>query len=138
MRLFLRIALVVAPLVIIVASAVIPTPLSWTIGGMIFGLLLFQLALAGSFEGMLPNSRVYIALREETDELLELVRELNAAVIDAKRAGLDPGRYTTPIVQQMHETVDRLPGFAGESMDGRLHLTPLAGRNPDAWEHEIH
>lgn len=105
---------------------------------MIFGLLFFQLALVGSFEGLLPNTRVYLALRQETDRLLDLVRELNAAVIDAQRAGVDPERYTETILMELHQTVDRLPDYAGQSSDGHLHLTPLAGRAPEELADEFH
>ena len=138
MRRVLKALFLVVPLLLIVLAAAVPMPLRWSVAGMIFGLLFFELALVGSFEGMLPNTRVYLALREETDRLLQLVRELNAATIDAERAGLDPKRYADPIVAEMHETVDRLPSFAGRSADGHLHLTPLAGHDPETWEEELH
>jgi hypothetical protein len=122
---------------IIVLAAVIPAPLPWTMGGMIFGLLFFQLALVGTFDSLLPNTRVYLELREETDQLLELVRELNAAAVDARRVGMEPDGYTEPIIEQMHETVDRLPKFAGKPSDGHLHLTPMSGRGLTGGE-DIH
>jgi hypothetical protein len=115
-------------MMIIVVAAVVPMPLQWSMGGMIFGLLFFQLTLVGSFEALLPNTRVYLELRQETDALLELVRELNAAAIDARRVGLDPQEFTDPIVEQLHQTVDRLPVCAGKPSDGHLHLTPLSGQ----------
>lgn len=127
MRNILKALFLIAPMGIIVAAGLIPMPLRWSVAGMLFGLLFFQLALVGSFDSLLPNSRVYLALREETDQLLTLVRELNAAAIDARRAGIDPMGHMGPIVDQMHESVDRLPAFAGRPADGHLHLTPMSG-----------
>lgn len=124
-------------MMIIVVAAVVPMPLQWSMGGMIFGLLFFQLVLVGSFESLLPNTRVYLDLRHETDRLLELVRELNGAAIDARKVGLDPEEYTTPILQQMHATVDRLPESAGRPADGHLHLTPLTGHGLEEGD-EVH
>jgi hypothetical protein len=124
-------------MLIIVAAAIVPMPLQWSMGGMIFGLLFFQLALVGSFESLLPNTRVYLDLRHETEALLDLVRDLNAAAVDARKVGMDPGEYTDPIVDRMHATVDRLPAFAGRPADGHLHLTPLAGRGFQQ-EDEVH
>ncbi|MFO7893419.1 MAG: hypothetical protein R6U63_06795 [Longimicrobiales bacterium] len=131
MRRLLQALFLGVPMVIIVLAALIPMPLQWSMGGMIFGLLFFQLALVGSFDALLPDTRVYLALREETDQLLELVRELNAAAIEAQRAGMDPNEHTRPIVEQLHQTVERLPEYAGKSADGRLHLTPLTARQVD-------
>lgn len=130
-RRLLQALFLVVPMTIIVAAALVPMPLQWSVGGMIFGLLFFQLSLVGSFDALLPNTRVYLDLREETDQLLELVRDLNAAAIDARRAGMDPDEHTRPIVDQLHQTVERLPVCAGKPADGRLHLTPLTGRPVD-------
>ncbi len=128
MRRLLRALFLAVPMTIIVLAAVIPAPLPWTMGGMIFGLLFFQLALVGTFDSLLPDTRVYLELREETDQLLELVRELNAAAVDARCVGMEPGDYTEPIIRQLHETVDRLPQFAGKPADSHFHLTPSSGR----------
>lgn len=136
-RKLLRALFLAVPMAIVVAAALIPMPLQWSVGGMIFGLLFFQLALVGSFDSLLPDTRVYLDLRAETDRLLELIRELNAAAIEAKQAGVDPLDHTEPIVDELHETVERLPSFAGESADGHLHLTPLSSRHHDPTE-EIH
>ena len=137
MRRLLRALFLVVPMMIIVLAAVIPAPLPWTMGGMIFGLLFFQLAMVGAFDSLLPDTRVYLELREETEELLQLVRELNAAAVDARRVGMDPDGYTEPILRQLHETVDRLPEFAGKPSDGHLHLTPMSGRGLTGNE-EVH
>lgn len=125
------------PLAIVVAATVIPMPVRWSIGAIVFAVMVFQLSLFGAFRRLLPDTRVYVALRQETDKLIQLVRELNAITIDAKRQGADPAEYTPPVVAKLHTVVDGLPVVAGESVDGRLHLTPLAGRElhrPD----EIH
>lgn len=101
------------PMAIVAASALVPMPLSWSIGGMIFGLLFFQLALVGSLDGFLPSQRRYGALRTETERLLDLVRELNHAVVEARALGVGETRYTEPIVRQIHEVIDGLPIVAG-------------------------
>lgn len=115
MRALLKAFYLALPIALVAVAAVLPLPLSWSIGGMILGLLFFQLALAGSFDGFLPNSRRYLALRAETERLLELVRELNASAVAARTMGLPEERYTEPILREMHDVVDALPRVAGRT-----------------------
>jgi hypothetical protein len=92
-------------------------PVRFQVVAVILGLLVYQTMLLGLFERYLPNERHYLALREETDRLLALVRDLNQAAIAAEAARMDRQRYLAPIVRRMHETVDRLPTVAGRRMD---------------------
>lgn len=121
----------------VVVAALVPMPLRWSIALIVVAFMAFQIALSGVLRKLMPDTRVYLALREQTDVLIQLIRELNAITIDAKRLGRDPREYNAPVVAKLHDAVDRLPDVAGESVDGELHLTPLAGRElhrPD----EIH
>ena len=124
MRTLLKALYHAVPLAIVVAAAVLPLPLTTAMGGMLVGLLLFQLALVGSFDAMLPDKRQYIALREETDRLLSLVRELNATVLEARAAGLDPESHARPLLRALHASVDRLPAVAGVGIEETPRLQP--------------
>lgn len=104
-------------LALVVGGVLLPLPVRYQVLTVILGLLVYQTMLLGLFERYLPNERHYLALREETDRLLALVRDLNQAAIAAEAARMDRNRYLAPIVRRMHETVDRLPVVAGKRLD---------------------
>lgn len=62
---------------------------------------------------LLPNRRRYLQLRDQTEVLLGLVRELNDAAIGARDDGHDVASNLEPIVARLHHTVDRLAEVAG-------------------------
>ncbi len=110
----LRSSLFLLGLGLIVAGVLIPMPIRYQVLAVILGLLVYQTMLLGLFDRFLPNERRYIALREETDRLLDLVRDLNHAAIAARAIGIDRDQYVMPIVRRMHETVDRMPQVAAQ------------------------
>lgn len=98
---------------LIVGGVLLPMPIRFQILSVIIGLLVYQTMLLGLFERFLPNERRFLALREEVDRLLALVRDLNQAAIAAHAVGMDRDHYMSPILRRMHDTVDRLPNVAG-------------------------
>jgi len=92
----------------------------------LLGMLLYLTALVRPFEMLMPTQRKYTALREETDRLLALVRELNKAAVQARMVGYEEEGYLDPIVQRMHAQVDRLPRFAGRTPHASARDRPRA------------
>ncbi len=138
-RNLLRGALFVLGLGLIVFGVLVPVSIELRVLAVILGLLVYQTVLLNLFDRLLPNERRYLPLREETDRLLELVRDLNQAALAAKAIGMDRDRYVDPIVRQMHETVDRLPIVAAE----RVRHAPFrpwlkADEGEEAAENRLH
>ena len=113
MRTLMKASYLGIPIAMVALAAALPLPLPWSLGGMVLGLLLFQLALVGGFDNYLPEKRRYLALRSETERLLALVRDLNAAILDARAIGVPEERYTEPIMNEMRAVLEALPAVAG-------------------------
>ena len=114
-RLLVRLGILVVGLFLVVGGALVSAwPVNVRVLAVVVGMLVYLTGIARTFERMLPDQRRYLPLRAETDEFLDRVRELNQTVLTAETTGLDRQAYTAPIVQEMHEIVDRLPGVAGE------------------------
>jgi hypothetical protein len=82
------------------------------------GLLLTESGLWRLAEPLLPDERKYVALREETEHFTTLVRQLNTTAL-----AVDSGDRTGPrfaldeVKRAMHQSVDRMAGFAGKTAD---------------------
>ena len=61
---------------------------------------------------LLPNERVSLALREEGDRLLELLRVLKQTA-DERNDGQERGELFRDTVEKMHKLVDRIAELAG-------------------------
>ncbi len=126
-RILVRLGILAVGLLLVVGGALVSAwPLNVRVLAVVVGMLVYLTGIARTFERMLPDQRRYLPLRAETDEFLDRVRELNQTVLTAQATGLDRRAYTVPIVQEMHEIVDRLPGVAGRestaSIDaGQVH-----------------
>jgi len=77
------------------------------------GVLILEAGVWGLTSGLLPNERHYVALREEGDHFIELIRELNAATVVQKEGGEDDGSFGRAL-QKMHGSVDRMGELAGQ------------------------
>jgi hypothetical protein len=106
-----------AGLILIVGGIMMPIPLRFQVMSVVLGILFYQTALLRMYDRFLPNERKYLALRAETDRLLNLVRDMNQAAVTARSMGMDRQGYVEPIVRQMHATVDRMPLVAAEVGD---------------------
>ncbi|HKJ91714.1 MAG TPA: hypothetical protein VJ957_01045 [Longimicrobiales bacterium] len=112
----------VSGLVLIVGGIMAPIGIRLQVVSVILGILLYQTALLRMYDRFLPNERRFLALRAETDRLLNLVRDLNQAASAAQAMGTDSGPYVQPILEQMHEAVDRLPAVAADVGPARQTL----------------
>ena len=61
---------------------------------------------------LLPNERVSLALREEVDHFLELMRLLKQTA-DKRNEGQEQGELFQDTVEKMHASVDRITELAG-------------------------
>ncbi len=119
-RILVRLGTMAVGLLLIVAGALVSAwPVNVRALAAVVGMLVYMTAIARTFERMLPDQRRYLPLRAETEEFLNRVRELNQVALAARASGLQRDAYTGPIIQQMHEIVDRLPALAGEELRGR-------------------
>jgi len=116
-RILVRLGTMAVGLLLIVAGALVSAwPVNVRALAVVVGMLVYLTAIARTFERMLPDQRRYMPLRAETEEFLNRVRELNQVVLAARSSGLQRDAYTEPIIQQMHDIVDRLPTLAGRDM----------------------
>ena len=76
------------------------------------GVLILEAGVWGLTSGLLPNERHYVALREEGDHFIELIRALNAAAVVQKEGREDDGSFGRAL-QKMHGSVDRMGELAG-------------------------
>ncbi len=78
------------------------------------GVLLMEAGVWGLSGKMLPNQRRFNRLREEGDNLIRLLRELNEAAI-AKRRGDDEAVASRfdPVLDEMHASVNMMAKLAG-------------------------
>ena len=77
------------------------------------GILILEAGVWRLTNALLPNERRYMALREEGDHFLGLIRALNEAAI-ARDSGVDDGARFRDTRSQMHISVDRMAEVAGE------------------------
>ncbi|MCH7817146.1 MAG: hypothetical protein IIC60_11315 [Proteobacteria bacterium] len=70
----------------------------------LFGVLIMEGGLWGFSGKMLPSERRFTALRNEADNILRLVRQLNAAGIAATKGTEDDERFQATL-EEMHNSV---------------------------------
>jgi hypothetical protein len=91
-----------------------PTSLQIQIIVVLVGVLILEAGVWGLTGQLLPNERTYVALREEGDHFISLIRNLNAAAV-ARKTGLEGGdQRFEEALSAMHASVDRMGGLAGE------------------------
>ncbi|HUG40422.1 MAG TPA: hypothetical protein VMM12_08050 [Longimicrobiales bacterium] len=82
------------------------------------GLLLTEAGLWRLADPFLPDEREYLALREETDHFMTLVRQLNAAALALDHGEEGGGRFALEEVRtEMHRSIDRMVSAAGKSSE---------------------
>ena len=90
-----------------------PTSLQLQVILVLVGVLILEAGVWGLTSGLLPNERRYLALREEGDDFIALIRELNSAAIGRKKGTEDDKRFRKTL-KLMHVSVDRMADLAGE------------------------
>ena len=87
------------------------------VGVVLIGVLILEAGVWGLTGGILPNERRYLALREEGDHFLSLIRVLNQAAVE-RNLGADgaPQRFREA-VSRLHDSVERMASVAGQEQD---------------------
>ena len=75
------------------------------------GVLLMEIGVWGLSSRFLPNERKFSSLRAEGDNMMDLIRELNAAAIAKDRGSEDAKRFQDTLAK-MHESVVRMSELA--------------------------
>ena len=90
------------------------------------GVLLIEAGAWNLTNPLLPNERTYLALREEVDDFIGLVRSLNEAAVEARREGTEEAwRRYHDAVEALHASVDRISEVAGQP-EGEAPTSPPA------------
>ena len=86
------------------------------------GILALEAGIWGLTQQIMPSDRQFVDLRVEGEHFIDLVRDLNQAAIvsdrdasdtDARREGTDV-RFNE-VLEQMHQSVDRMGEVAGKA-----------------------
>ena len=77
------------------------------------GVLILEAGVWGLMNGLLPNERRYLALREEGDHFLGLIRILNQAAVARDKGDGGDARFRDTRAQ-MHASVERMAELAGK------------------------
>ena len=83
----------------------------------LFGVLILEAGVWGLTRAILPNERFYLALREEGDHFLGLIRVLNDAAV-ARDSGHESDARFRDTRARMHTSVDRMAQVAGQGARG--------------------
>lgn len=82
------------------------------------GLLLTEAGLWRLADPILPDERKYVALRNEADHFMTLVRQLNTAAVSLDEGNGQGPRFAIDELQtEMHRSIDRMVTFAGKTTD---------------------
>jgi hypothetical protein len=80
------------------------------------GVLILEAGVWGVTNGLLPNERYYLQLREEGDHFLGLIRILNEAAVARDNSDESDARFRDTRAQ-MHASVERMAEVAGKKDD---------------------
>ena len=101
------------------------------------GVLILEAGVWGLTTGILPNERRYLALREEGDHFLSLIRGLNHAAVERNHGAAGASEKFQEAVRLMHASVVRMANVAGQEhtvveSDDAAHPTEVATSTPIA------
>jgi hypothetical protein len=88
------------------------------------GILILEAGVWGLTNGLLPNERRYLALREEGDHFLGLIRTLNSAAV-ARDLGEESDERFRDTRAQMHSSVERMAELAGKDAFAELEAAVI-------------
>jgi len=75
------------------------------------GVLLMEAGVWGLSSKVFPSERRYIDLRAEGDNIIQLIRQLNAAAIAREQNGGDDSQFQATL-DEMHDSVKRMAELA--------------------------
>ena len=82
------------------------------------GVLLMEAGIWGLSSKFVPSQRKYTKLRSEGDNMLQLIRELNAAAIAKERGEEDSKRFQETLAA-MHDSVIKMSGLASVETEAK-------------------
>lgn len=77
------------------------------------GILLLEAGVWGMSTKVLPEERRFTDLRDEGENMIDLMRELNSAALGRDEGSEDDTRFLTAM-KQMHNSVDRMGEVASQ------------------------
>ncbi len=89
----------------------------------LLGVLLMEAGIWGLASKLVPNQRKYTKLRTEGDNMLQLIRELNAAAIAKERGEEDSKRFQDTLAE-MHDCVVKMSNLANVEKDQEPEQSP--------------
>lgn len=94
----------------------------------ILGVLMIQSVTWKLTNPFFPSERKFTELRAETDEFVDLVRQLNAAAVMAREVGtMHDWEHYEAVLASMHRSVDRMGALAGKEVDATPTAAPEHG-----------
>lgn len=92
----------------------------------LIGVLLIQAAVWKFANPFLPSERKFDELRNEVDDFIDLVRELNeSAVVARKTRSLEATGRVERVLSEMHRSVDQMGRLAGREISFAYLPEPL-------------
>ena len=91
-----------------------PSDLQIQILVVLLGVLILEAGVWGLTGQLLPNERTYVALRDEGNHFIDLIRDLNAAATAKEDREAGAEQRFTETLDAMHQSVDRMAGLAGK------------------------
>jgi hypothetical protein len=122
-RKFVHFGLPVLGLLVAVAGAVAAADVSLRVALVVVGLLLIHAATWKLPYRVVRNERRFRQLRNELDEFVWLVRELNAAAVEARRDPAAEDRFED-LHTAMQESLERMAMYAGRTDEELLRDQP--------------
>ena len=126
LRKLLDVGLPIAGMAIVFASMLLLTDLTAQVMVVLVGVLTIEAGVWQLTNPFMPNERRYLALREEVDDFIGLVRQLNTAgVIVREEASVQARSELEGVREAMLRSLDRMAEVAGQT-GADAHGTPLA------------
>ena len=107
-----------------------PNNLQFQVLLVLIGVLILEAGVWGLTGGILPNERRYLALREEGDHFLGLIRVLNAAAVARDTGQEDDARFREARAQ-MHTSVERMAELAGQDDVAKVEAAEVSTVEPE-------
>ena len=101
-------ALAVVGVIVVLVPVITMADATWKVGVVVVGLVLIEAGVWNVARHLAPEDRKFGALREEVENFLDDVRELNLHAIDEDADGIEEVRG------RLHERVDVMAEVAGE------------------------
>ena len=97
----------------------------------LLGVLLMEAGVWGLSNKFLPNERRFTGLREEGDNMLDLMRALCAAAVARDKGNEDDTRFQKTM-ESMHDSVNRMVAIASQDSGSGTLTNNTSSQNEQA------